>query len=414
MRRPSKVTVARFRRIRWTMTVIFAGATALCLLVLALIAAQIDDASRRNALDTDLQQRVTSLAATAYYDAGTLTLDPLYDDSVARTTEAFGVVEGHSIVLASPDQRGLPADRVVSQLVSASRRQVAFAPAPAETGRRYQWAAASIADGSKVGATMIAGDDMTASITAHDRLLAGLGGTVLALTLAAAVVGHVLSGRAVRPIIRGLEAQEQFLVEAAHELRTPLTTLRLINDSGRRHPEDAATALARSRPQIDRLGRLIDGLLMRARIESRSQAVDLALLRLDQVAELAAEEVALVHDVTIETDLAATVVRGNADLLEQAIRNLLENAVRYADQPRLVVRPTLVEVADHGPGIPTAECTAALRAGRGSGRGTGTGLAIVSWVVSVHGGRMTLGDAPGGGLLVSIAFPEVASSSPHR
>lgn len=414
MSRSSPVTIGRFRRIRWTMTVVFAAATAATLVVLAVIAAQIDEGSRRDALDTDLHQRATSLASTVAFDAGVLTLDPLYEDSVARTTKVFAVVAGDSIQLASPTQAALPSDAVIADLVSGSRSRVVYLPATSVSGTRFQWGAASVLNGEKVGATVIVGDDMSASIDAHNRLLAGLAVTVAALTLGAALIGHLLSGRAIRPILRGLQAQEQFLIEAAHELRTPLTTLRLITDNGLRHPANASAALTRAAPQVDRLGRLIEGLLTRARIEAGTQDFALGPLRLDQLAELAVAEVEQVHAVHIETELSPTVVRGNPDLLGQAIRNLLENAVRYASHPRIVVRPTLIQVADTGSGIAPQDRARMLRAGQGRGEGTGTGLAIVAWVAGIHGGRLLLDDAPAGGLLVTINLPDATSSSPHR
>jgi two-component system OmpR family sensor kinase len=99
------------------------------------------------------------------------------------------------------------------------------------------------------------------------------------------------------------------------------------------------------------------------------------------------------------------VVTANPELVAQAVRNLVDNALRHGAAPvRVVVRPGEVEVSDAGPGIPLARRRRMRRPGVGRGEGTGTGLAIVEWVARVHGGVLTLDADPAGGLLARLVL----------
>jgi two-component system, OmpR family, sensor kinase len=412
---PRSIAGRRLRRIRWTMTLVFACTTALCLIVLGAIAANIDSGSRQHDLDLDLGQRATSLAQTVYFQDGSLRLARLTSDSVARTSQVFGVVSDHRIQLAAPNQAALPADAELETMIATAtaKRRVEDVEAPTETGKSFQWATAPVLDGTRVGAVVIVGDSAGPSDAAHLRLVEALIATIVGLILVAGIAGHLLSGRAMRPALRGLEQQEQFLVEAAHELRTPLTTLRLVVDRGLRHPDDAPAVLDRVSVQIDRMGELVTNLLARARAEAGSQPIELVPLRLDQLVELTIGELRYAVDVRVVTD--ESIVQGNAELLRQAVRNLVENALRYAPGKGVTVRVArgTISVIDHGPGIPEDDRERVLTAGVGSGRGTGTGLAIVAWVAEVHHGSVRLSASDGGGLRVDLVLP-TASSSAHR
>jgi len=129
----------------------------------------------------------------------------------------------------------------------------------------------------------------------------------------------------------------------------------------------------------------------------------------------------------VELSLEMDSARGTGDreALRTLVRNLVDNAVRHTPAGGLVrVRtrsgsraagrnePALLEVADSGPGIPLADRERAFdrfyrRAGSPEG-GSGLGLAIVKAVADRHGAQVLLGDAPEGGLLVSVAFPPAA------
>ena len=111
---------------------------------------------------------------------------------------------------------------------------------------------------------------------------------------------------------------------------------------------------------------------------------------------------------------------GQEDALRILIANLVDNALRYTPPGGSVevrVGPdgdqARVEVADSGPGIPEEERERVFdrfyRGRQAPGGGSGLGLAIVRQVVTLHGGSITLGKSPSGGLLVSARFPAKAS-----
>jgi signal transduction histidine kinase len=211
---------------------------------------------------------------------------------------------------------------------------------------------------------------------------------------------------------RLVRAQEAFVSDASHQLRTPLTALRLRLENLEAGVGDAGAADVEAvQAEVDRLGRLVDGLLALARADRRpvpAQPVDVGAV----VAERAGAWAALAEElgVAIRTDvpgrLGALAAPGT---LEQVLDNLIENALGASPAGGAVTLsaaavPGAVEVrvADQGPGIPPADRERAFdrfwRAPDAVGDGTGLGLAIVRRLVRADGGDVVLDEAPGGGL----------------
>ncbi|MFJ2889927.1 sensor histidine kinase [Streptomyces sp. NPDC087305] len=412
--------VARLRRTRRLMTLLFASTTAACLVVLAVVAIRIDSASRRSGLDHEVGSRAAGLSRAVWFDAGVLHLEPLREDELAQGAQVLAVLQAApgktpTVRNVVPGRSSLPdADRLdeVWHRVLDEQGTVQVS-ASATKGGRLRWAAAPVWDDDRIGAAVLVGTELARSEHDHDLLVRWLALGCTALVCCAAAVGHLLSGRAMRPALRGLGQQEQFLAEAAHELRTPLATLRLVVE--RNGSSDEALRL------VDRLSRLVTGLLARARLESGAHRVELVPLRLDQLVETTVEELPDHDSVTVTTE--PVVVRGDPDLLAQAVRNLVENAQRHggpAGSPVEVgVTPGLVTVRDHGDGVPLADRERVFARGvTGTGPGTGAGLAIVRWVAGLHHGTARLADAPGGGLLAELRLstdaPPASSSSSHE
>ncbi|WP_406346161.1 sensor histidine kinase [Streptomyces sp. NBC_00648] len=389
-RRP-RPAVARLARLRRRLTVLFAGTTAACLVVLAVVAASIDAHSRTEGLDKEVGRRADGLARAVWMDKGVLHLEPLAEDALAKEPGALAVVGGRQtpdVRWSRPGPGALPAPARIDGLWRRvlSEQDTVYATETSRDGTTLRWAVAPVWDDDSIGAAVLAAADPGPGERDHALLLRWLALGCAALVLAAALIGHLLSGRSMRPALRALDQQEQFLAEAAHELRTPLATLRATLESG---------GGAESARIVDRMGRLVGGLLTRARVEAGTQEVELTPLRLDQLVEQAVEEVARAHpgaEVTVSAE--PVVVAGDPDLLEQAVRNLVENALRHGGATPVEVRvhPDGVAVRDHGPGFGT-------RTGAG---GNGIGLAIVGWVAELHGGTVEAGAAPGGGALVRL------------
>jgi two-component system, OmpR family, sensor histidine kinase MprB len=213
-----------------------------------------------------------------------------------------------------------------------------------------------------------------------------------------------------------LQAQRQLVADASHELRTPLTSLRT-NIDVLREP-DGLTAHQRREllddvaAQLDELGGLVGDLIEIARGEDRGlEAQD---VRLDElVAEVVDRRRRYSRDLRFETRLEPTVVEGAPERLERAVANLLDNAAKFSP-PGSVVEVALegggLSVRDHGPGIDPADLphvfdrfyrSAAARAVPGSG----LGLAIVRQTAEVHGGRVGVEPAEGGGTVFRLVLP---------
>lgn len=206
--------------------------------------------------------------------------------------------------------------------------------------------------------------------------------------------------------------QRQFVAEAAHELRSPVAAIRLQLETG---GADDAAAHAVAVEQSVRLSRLVDDLLSLARLDARPE------LRRDEVDldDVVRSEVAVTQPrpgLTIDTHGLRTVrLLGDEALLARLVRNLLDNAARYA-RALIVVTvhqegPTVVlVVADDGPGVPPTDRErvfarfARLDDARSRDEGgVGLGLAIVRDVAVAHGGSVGIEDgAPGARMVVTL------------
>jgi len=209
---------------------------------------------------------------------------------------------------------------------------------------------------------------------------------------------------------RASEARlRRFIADASHELRTPLTSIRGYAELFRRgasaRPEDLATSMARIEAEAERMGVLVDDLLLLARLDQgrplEHDPVDLARVAADAVDAARAIDPAR----PIELDASApAMLPGDAGRLRQVLDNLLENARVHspAGTPtRVRVRrdgtDVVLTVADEGPGMDADTATRAFERfyrgdparSRATG-GAGLGLSIVAAIVEAHGGTVAL------------------------
>ena len=208
-------------------------------------------------------------------------------------------------------------------------------------------------------------------------------------------------------------SQDQLIADASHELRTPLTALRAnveLLASGAEIDADERSSMAKDlSSQLDQFGELIGGLVELARGDKPPERFE--LLRLDDLAsDCVARARALWPNASFTVSCAPTSVMGDREQLERAIRNLLDNAARYAGEAGPIdvrVENGEVTVRDHGPGVPVDERTRIFeRFHRGAGvrtvPGSGLGLAIVAQTARAHGGTASVDAADGGGAVFQL------------
>jgi two-component system, OmpR family, sensor histidine kinase MprB len=218
------------------------------------------------------------------------------------------------------------------------------------------------------------------------------------------------------------ERQARLIADAGHELRTPLTSLRtnielLAADaeSGMLKQQDRIAILGDVKAQLVEFTALIGDLVQLARDETASipEALDFRNVvnaALDRVRRRA-------HGLIFDVELNPFYLVGDSDMLERAVTNLLDNAVKWSP-PNGTIRVQLegdrLRVADQGPGISESEMPFIFdRFYRGDTArqtpGTGLGLSIVAQTVAQHGGWVKAGRSAQGGAEFTIQLPGAAS-----
>lgn len=220
---------------------------------------------------------------------------------------------------------------------------------------------------------------------------------------------------------QSLKQSEDFIAEAAHRVRTPLATVRSYAEATFQRVEnpenrDALRSMMRAIDESSRAaGQLLDHAMVTFRAENLERSdVDLNDLLRDLVQRMT--PIADMRDVDLILDATAPAhLHGDPILLQNALRNLLDNALKYAPaDSRIMVRvqtiPSLsVDVSDEGRGFRLGEIDMlADRFVRGSDSGgqigSGLGLTIAKDVAAAHGGRLILTNTPRGGACATLQF----------
>jgi signal transduction histidine kinase len=254
-------------------------------------------------------------------------------------------------------------------------------------------------------------------------------GTFIMISLAAlaTVAGLVVAVRGVRVAAELTAMKSDFVSSVTHELKTPLAVIRLIADTlarGRYNSQqtvgDYAALLSR---ETWNLSRLIDNLLSYARLSDVKQAYNFEPIDIGELVEDTLERFhpLLVEHFTVEVDIPPNLPPVRADRMAAALMldNILDNAIKYSDQVRIIeIRARLmgergaIAIADHGIGIRDDELERVndkFFRGRDAKRGgSGLGLAIVQQIVAAHRGHVQIDSQAGQGTRVEIVLPLAA------
>lgn len=213
-----------------------------------------------------------------------------------------------------------------------------------------------------------------------------------------------------------LDHERRFTADAAHELRTPLSIVKIHLDNAL---AGEVSALPKARQGIERLQRVVEQLLILARLDRQqfaaSEPMDLRLVVLDLAAELWPLAQARNQQLEILSPMPA-MINGNTTEVGILVRNLLDNAMRYTpDGGQIDVALTrhqnniILMIKDTGPGIPEELLPTITdrfhRASDQTTSGSGLGLSIVVALARRHGALLSLVNADDGGLIATLEWP---------
>ena len=221
--------------------------------------------------------------------------------------------------------------------------------------------------------------------------------------------------------------QTRFVSDASHELRTPIAVIKgyadLLARWGKQDEKVLDEGIAAIRTEAERMGKLVEQLLFLARGDSGRTQLKLRRIQLAPLVSEVYEESEMIHPEHVWQFQCVDAAEADADdaLLKQAVRILVDNAVKYTKPGERIRLRVLrgadgapcIEVQDSGIGISEEDMThvferffradPARNAGTG---GTGLGLAIAKWIVDRHGGHFELRSEPGAGTRITICLPK--------
>lgn len=230
--------------------------------------------------------------------------------------------------------------------------------------------------------------------------------------------------------LRKLEnIRRDFVANVSHELKTPVTAIKgfveTLEDGAVTSPDDTERFLSIIKKHADRLEAIINDLMHLSRIEREGEGstISLAPGHIKDVLETAiglCEVKAGDRNMKIELDCSRELLTDmSSDLLEQAIANLLDNAIQYSNEGQVInveairsADENVIHIRDHGRGIEKKHLPRIFerfyRVDKARSRnlgGTGLGLSIVKHIIQVHRGRVTVESTPGKGSIFSIHLP---------
>jgi len=230
--------------------------------------------------------------------------------------------------------------------------------------------------------------------------------------------------------LRRLESMRRdFVANVSHELKTPITSIEgfaeTLLDGALDEPEAARNFVEIIGRQASRLHAIVEDLLALSRVEqdSRREEIGMAAQPVADILQSAVQSClpgAKQEEMTISLDCAPTITaRINPALFEQAVVNLLDNAIKYSGKGRAITvtaeqneTEVVIRVADDGVGIAPQDLSRIFerfyrvdRARSAKLGGTGLGLSIVKHIVGAHHGRVAVESSPGQGSIFTIHLP---------
>jgi len=254
-------------------------------------------------------------------------------------------------------------------------------------------------------------------------LLIGCGAGIVC----AVVSGYFLAGRALVPIKKSWQKQQEFVSDASHELRTPLAVIQAKTDILFRSPsatiQDKILDISTISKESRRLSKLVTNLLTLARSDSDQIEMKKSSFQLDDLLKEIIqqyEDIALYQEKTLSLEAAEPITFvADKERIHQLIVILLDNAIKYTKEGGEISlsctqshSSIVLKVADTGIGIPEADIPKIFDRFYQSDKsrtvveGTGLGLSIAKWIIEKHHGKTKVQSILGQGTKIEINFPK--------
>ena len=242
-------------------------------------------------------------------------------------------------------------------------------------------------------------------------------------------IGALIVIRDVTRLRRLENLRRDFVANVSHELRTPITAIKgaveTLLAGANENPEDSQRFLEIANRQSDRLNAIIEDLLSLSRLERDAESDEVGrtherLLPILESALQSCSSIAKSREVDVNLFCSEELVANvNSALLEQAVINLVDNAIKYSESRNFVTveswqegEQVMIKVQDRGQGISKAHLPRLFerfyRVDAARSRavgGTGLGLAIVKHIVQAHNGGVTVHSTPGEGSVFTMSLP---------
>ncbi|OAB42491.1 sensor histidine kinase [Paenibacillus glacialis] len=245
------------------------------------------------------------------------------------------------------------------------------------------------------------------------------------------IAGYTLARRALIPIQKAWDKQQQFVADASHELRSPLSVVRGQTQILLRHPdhtiEEESAPISAILKETKRMSNMVDGLLLLARGDSHEEVISCKPVRVDGIIKEIAKNIEPIMDykqlrLQLHVEGSELLMNGDEDRLIQLFMILLDNAIKFTQADGQIDleclrqgKSVLITVKDNGVGISEHELPLVFnRFYKGDSsrnrvdHGAGLGLSIARWIVDQHQGSVHISSGVGCGTTVMIRFPVIS------
>lgn len=233
------------------------------------------------------------------------------------------------------------------------------------------------------------------------------------------------TGRAIQPTAAGIERQREFVAAASHELKSPLAVIESTAAAIRVAPARMDELTRGIESECRRLGRLVSDLLLLAHTDTASWQLNTGPVGIEAILMEVMEQyraMALKKGFSLELELPEEIlptIQGDGERIQQMLSILVDNALSYSGDGGVIrlrafqtPRQILVEVIDHGLGIPPEmrqqvfERFCRMDKARTGKNHFGLGLPIVKELIRLHKGMVSLSETEGGGCTFRLTFPK--------